>query len=116
MKFGLAGQLSIDLCLSFQTMFSQNLYIFFFHFSVSPPGPINERTLECSNKKDQSYTQCKIDGAYLVDKVNMKIQFQENKTCTEGINYGIVADSIFVKDGCSGIFTVDFFPGMFKNW
>lgn len=46
----------------------------------------------------------------------MKIQFQENKTCTEGINYGIVADSIFVKDGCSGIFTVDFFPGMFKNW
>ncbi|CAG2234758.1 unnamed protein product [Mytilus edulis] len=80
------------------------------YIPVSPPGPINERTLECSTKKDQSYTQCKIDGAYLVDKVNMKIQFQENKTCTEGINYGIVADSIFVKDGCSGIFTVDFFP------
>lgn len=42
----------------------------------------------------------------------MKIQLNKNKTCTEGINYGIVADSIFVKDGCNGIFTVDFFPGM----
>lgn len=66
--------------------------------------------MECTTS-GTSYKQCKIDGAYLVNSVEMKIQMDKNQTCTEGINYGIVADSIFVKDGCKGIFTVDFFPG-----
>ena len=81
-----------------------------FCFTAIPPGPTESRTLECSSREN-SYKQCKIDGAYLVNSVQLKFNLN-NKTCTEGINYGIVADSIFVKDGCNGIFTVDFFPGM----
>ena len=64
---------------------------------------MQKRTLECRSK-DNTYKQCKIDGGYLVNSVKLKIQFDKKLSCNEGINYGIVSDSIFVKDGCNGIF------------
>lgn len=74
-----------------------------------PQGPVQERTIECRNYEN-SYKQCKIDGAYLVKSVTLKIKFDPKLPCHEGINYGIVSDSIFIKDGCNGIFKVEFFP------
>ena len=62
---------------------------------------------------NEDYKECIIDGASYVDRIELRgeINLNDKVKCAQGINYGIYKNSVWIKDGCTGHFSVDFYPG-----
>lgn len=69
------------------------------------------RTVEC-RELNGGYKQCPVDGAQVVEDVELKFEIPSRAKCAKGINFGIFKDSIWIHGGCNGIFNITYFEGM----
>ncbi|KAK3102238.1 hypothetical protein FSP39_009830 [Pinctada imbricata] len=76
-----------------------------------PQTNIRTRVIECRHWNND-YKECEIEGASLVDKIELRGEFalRDGVKCNQGHNYGIYKNTVWIKDGCNGHFSVDFYP------
>ncbi|XP_062617393.1 uncharacterized protein LOC134279067 isoform X3 [Saccostrea cucullata] len=76
----------------------------------APATEIKERTMECRHW-NSSYKVCKVKDAQKAQSIEKIAQFPitSGSQCNKGIDYGIIEDSIWINNGCNGIYKVEYY-------
>ena len=90
--------------------------VFFFSTPDAPNTEIRERTMECRHW-NSSYKVCNVQDAQKVQSIEKIAQFPitPGSQCNKGIDFGIIEDSIWINNGCNGIYKVEYYTGNFFN-
>lgn len=80
--------------------------------SDAPATQTKERTMECRHW-NSSYKVCKVKDAQKVRSIEKIAQFPitTGSQCNKGIDYGIIEDSMWINNGCNGIYKVEYYSG-----
>lgn len=76
----------------------------------APATEIKDRTMECRHW-NSSYKVCKVQDAQKVQTIEKIAQFPitSGSQCSRGIDFGIIEDSIWINNGCNGIYKVGYY-------
>ncbi|XP_056001337.1 uncharacterized protein LOC130048513 isoform X3 [Ostrea edulis] len=76
----------------------------------APATQTKERTMECRHW-NSSYKVCKVKDAQKVRSIEKIAQFPitTGSQCNKGIDYGIIEDSMWINNGCNGIYKVEYY-------
>lgn len=79
----------------------------------APATEIKDRTMECRHW-NSSYKVCKVQDAQKVQTIEKIAQFPitSGSQCSRGIDFGIIEDSIWINNGCNGIYKVGYYTGI----
>lgn len=88
--------------------------VLFFSTPDAPNTEIRERTMECRHW-NSSYKVCNVQDAQKVQSIEKIAQFPitPGSQCNKGIDFGIIEDSIWINNGCNGIYKVEYYTGNF---
>lgn len=69
--------------------------------------------MECRHW-NSSYKVCKVQDAQKVQTIEKIAQFPitSGSQCSRGIDFGIIEDSIWINNGCNGIYKVGYYTGI----
>lgn len=79
----------------------------------APATETKDRTMECRHW-NSSYKVCKVQDAQKVQSIEKIAQFPitSGSQCNRGIDFGIIEDSIWINNGCNGIYKVEYYTGI----
>lgn len=96
----------------FDRQISYNLIL----LTDAPATETKDRTMECRHW-NSSYKVCKVQDAQKVQSIEKIAQFPitSGSQCNRGIDFGIIEDSIWINNGCNGIYKVEYYTGIVLN-